>query len=332
MSKDLIPTIDTYKEEGIEFTKITNNVGLSVTFSNYGAAIFSINYLGEEMTFGPKDVKDFLREDVYNGKAIGRVAGRIKGDTIKIGNKSYKLYPNEGKNVLHGGKGALSSKYFSTRIFSTQEHVHVVYTYFSTSLESGFPGNALFEVHYIVHNDIPRVKVKLLSYVTEKGPVSMTSHTYFSLGESNLDNLSLQINASKYLEINPEDLLLGKMSDVPSYLDFRSMKPIMKDINAPELNKGKLNGYDHSFVLDKVTEEIPQVVVEGPKFKVDIYTDFDSVVIYTDNLDQKFVASNSKDKIRRGIAVEPQPCQGFQHYLSRGDEFDHYIRYEFSKK
>ena len=332
MRNDAMPKINNFKRNGVDFVEVTNNVGMTVLFSNLGGSIYSIKYLDEFMTYQTKDMDKFFENGIYNGKTIGRVAGRLEGSVLRIGKKKFELLANEGRHTLHGGKEALSTKLFSQRVFNTTEHVHVVYTYFSHSGESGFPGNALFEVHYIVSNNKPKLKIKLLSYVTEKCPVSLTNHTYFSLGAQNLANAKLQINASKYLEMRSEDLILGKEIDVPSYLDFRKAKAIVKDINRKELNQGKLAGYDHCFVLDKVDEDLPQVILENDKFKVNIFTDFDSVVVYTDNYDQHFEADSSKEATRRGVAVEPQLNPSKDRSLSRGDEFDHFIRYEFSKK
>ena len=327
-----MPKINNYNKCGVEFVSITNNVGMEVTFANLGASIYQIKYLDELMTYQTKNVEDFLLEKNYNGKAIGRVCGRIKGPELKIGKKTYKLCPNEDENVLHGGRAAISSKLFSQRVFNTTEHVHVVYTYFSKAGEDGFPGNALFEVHYIISNNKPKIKIKLLSYVTEKCPISMTLHTYFSLGEENLKNAKLKVNASKYLAIDPKNLLLGSELPLPSYLDFRKTKPVLKDIDNKAINVGGLKGYDHAYIFDKVDENNPQIEMENSKFKVSVYTDFDSTVIYTDNFAPGFEADSSKEKSRRGIAIEPQLNPSKDRLLSRGEEFSYFIRYEFSKK
>lgn len=320
MKNEAIPLIDTYSIDGVEFVVVKNNVGLEVTFANLGGAIYSIKFHDREMVSQVKDVKDFLGDKVRNGKVIGRVAGRIKGNELKIDKKAYKLADNDNGNVLHGGKEGISTKIFSHRVFSTAEHVHVVYTYFSKAGESGFPGNALFEVHYIVPNNRATVKAKLLSYVSETCPVSMSIHTYFSLGEENLDKLAMKIRAKKYLDINPEDLILGQEKDITPCLDFTKTKPVVRDIKDPSINKGRLNGYDHCFIFDKVDEELSQVKIENGKYRIDVYTDFDAAVVFIDN------------KKYRGIAVEPQKNPSKELLLSRNDEFSHFIRYEFSKK
>ena len=332
MRSDILPTINNYRYKDVDFVEITNNVGMKVTFSNLGASIYKIEYLGDLMTYQAKNLDDFMLENVYNGKSIGRVAGRIKDGIVKIGKKSYKIEPNEGKNLLHGGHKGLSNQMFSQRVFNTTEHVHVVYTYFCDSRHSGFPGNALFEVHYIVSNNKPKLKIKLLSYVTEKSPISITNHIYFSLGEKNLDNLKLQIKASKSIDMNQEDLILKEAVDIPSYLDFRKPKLIMKDIKNKNLHTGKLAGYDNFYLFDEKYDEVEKIVLESNKYSLSIFTDFDSAVIYTDNFDPNFEADNSKEKIHRGIAIEPQLNPLGDRYLSRGEEFDHFIRFEFKKK
>ena len=332
MKNDNPPRINNYKSSGIEFIEITNNVGLTLTFTNLGAAIYSIKYDDKLMTYQAKNVEDFLREDVYNGKCLGRVSGRYPSETLIIDNKKFKLHANEGKTVLHGGKGGISSKVFSSRVFNTTEHIHVVYTYFSKAGEAGFPGNALFEVHYILSNNKAKLKTKLLSYVTAKCPISMSSHTFFSLGKDSLKGTKLTVHASKVLDMDPNTLLVKKAVKVPAYLDYSKGKEILKDIDHPELNKGMLKGVDHSYILDEVNEDKAQVTLENDQYKLDIYTDFDSVVVYTDNFDPHFEADNSKLKSRRGVAIEPQLDQSKDRYLSMHDEFSHFIRYEFSKK
>lgn len=331
MRSDTLPTINNFKYKDVDFVEITNNVGMKVTFSNLGASIYKIEYLGKLMTYQAKSLDDFMLERVYNGKSIGRVAGRIKDGLIKIGKKTYKIEPNEGKNVLHGGHKGLSTQMFSQRVFNTTEHVHVVYTYFCDSRHSGFPGNALFEVHYIISNNKPKLKIKLLSYVTEKSPISITNHIYFSLGESNLNNAKLQIKASKVVDMDPVDLILKEEMPIPSYLDFRKPKLIMKDISNKNLHSGKLAGYDNFYLFDEKDDETAKIILENDKFGVSIFSDFDSAVIYTDNFDPNFAADNSKEKIHRGIAIEPQLNPLGDRYLTRGEEFDHFIRFEFSK-
>ena len=124
------------------------------------------------------------------------------------------------------------------------------------------------------------------------------------------------------------DLTLEKEAPVPSYLDFWKSKSLIKDIDAKEINEGKLCGYDHILLLDKNKD----IILENKKFKLNISTDLDSVVFYTDNYDSGFEANNSKCKIRRGVAIEPQLNPLKNRILNPAEEFKHYIKYNFQIK
>lgn len=317
-----------YKENGLDFIEIANNAGLKVIFCSLGASIFSISFSGDYMTYNPKDSKDFLRKNVYHGKTIGRVAGRIKGSKIIIDGTTYKLDTNEGNNILHGGNEGLSKKVFLVKTYTDDEGSHVVYSYFSKDGESGFPGDAKVEVHYLIANNDSSLTIEFNCKVSKKCPISLTNHSYFCLGEKNINNLILKISASNYVLMNNFDLTLKESVPVPYYLDFKNSKSLIKDINVEEINNGKLHGYDHAMLFD----ENGAISLEGKKYKLDISTDYDCVVFYTDNHDVGFEANNSEDIIRRGIALEPQLNPLKNRILKPGIEYKHFIKYFFKKR
>lgn len=320
--------IKEFKENNLEFIKVKNNAGLEVTFCSLGAAIFSISFSGDFMTYNPKNSREFHRKNVYHGKTIGRVAGRITGNKITIDDKTYILAANEGENVLHGGNGAFSEKVFSSKTYSDNQYTHVVYSYLSKDGESGFPGEATVEVCYLIANDEPSLIVEFNCKVSKKCPISLTNHSYFCLGEKNIDNLKLKVDASKYILMNNNDLTLKETTPVPSYLDFRDFKSLVEDINVKEINQGKLCGYDHILLLDKNGE----VVLESTKYKMNISTDLDTIVFYTDNYDARFEANNSNEILRRGVALEPQLNPLKDRILKPGEEYRHFIKYSFQNK
>ena len=329
MNKTLIK--ETYHAH-LAFIKVVNGVGLTVIFCSLGASIFSIDYLGEKMTYNPKNIRDFLRKNVYHGKTIGRVAGRIKDSKIVIKNKTIKLASNEGVNTLHGGKGAISEKAFKHLIKKYDDKVQILFSYLSRDCEAGFPGDARIEICYTIYNKEAKIDIDLSCKVSETCPISLTNHSYFCLAEHNINNLSLYVNASQFIEMNPINLVMERAKEVPSFLDFRSLKPLINDIDHKEMNVGMLKGYDHFLLLDKQEDEKPQISLENSKFRLDIFTDFDGVVIYTDNYDPKFKANNSKEKIRRGIAIEPQLNSLGDRLLNKNELFKHYITYRFEEK
>ena len=324
--------IKEYKQDDISFIQVTNKIGFVVTFASLGAAMFSIDFLGKSMTYEPKNTRDFLRKNVYHGKTIGRVAGRIEGNELTIDGVTYKLNANEKGNVLHGGSEGFSSREFASRTFIDDNFIHVIYSYLSKDGESGFPGDINLEVHYFVSINKPELKVEYTCTTNKKCPISLTNHSYFCLGETSVDDLNLQINASKLVLMNNEDLTIVGSAPVPSYLDFRKLKRIGDEINIPEINQGKLKGYDHILLLDKVETDNPQVRLVNSKYELDIFTDLDAVVFYTDNYDAGFIANNSDEKIRRGIALEPQLNPLNNRILNPGETYKHFITYRFEQK
>lgn len=317
-----------YRENGLEFIQVTNNAGLEVTLCSLGAAIFSITFLGDFMTYNPKHSQEFLRKNVYHGKTIGRVAGRITGNKIVIDRKSYTLDANENGNVLHGGNGAISEQVFNYKINYGSKQTLVTFSYLSKSGESGFPGDAAIEVHYLIANDEPSLSIKFNCTISEKCPISLTNHSYFCLGEKNINNLVLKVDASKYVLMNNNDLTLKEAAPVPSYLDFRNSKSLIEDINVKEINEGRLCGYDHVLLLDNNGS----VTLENTKYKLNISTDLDTIVFYTDNYDAGFEANNSQDKLRRGVAIEPQLNPLEDRILKPTRIYKHYIKYNFQSK
>lgn len=320
--------IKEYKENGLEFVKVINNKGLEIIFCSLGASIFSISFLGDFMTYNPKNTREFLRKNVYHGKTIGRVAGRITGNKITIDDKTFNLDANENGNVLHGGNGGFSKKIFLAKTYADDKYSHIVYSYLSQDGESGFPGECTVEVHYLIPNDETSLTVEFNCKVNKKCPISLTNHSYFCLGENNINNLKLKIDASNYVLMDNNDLTLKEAAPVPSYLDFRNQKSLIEDIDAKEINEGKLCGYDHVLLLDNNGS----VTLESTKYKLNISTDLDTIVFYTDNYDAGFEANNSQDKLRRGVAIEPQLNPLKDRILKPDRIFHHYIQYIFRQK
>ena len=73
------------------------NEKLEVTLCDLGASIFRIRFDNQDMVLSPIREDDFLKEDVYYGKTIGRICGRVIRDN---------------QIILHGGHHGLSNQIF----------------------------------------------------------------------------------------------------------------------------------------------------------------------------------------------------------------------------
>ena len=98
------------------FIKVTNNDDFEVVLSSNGASIYSIKL--DNVFLTQTHISKELHKKGYLGKTIGRVANRIKGNTILVQGVEYKLESNEGPNTLHGALMSLSC--FLSQIGQTQ--------------------------------------------------------------------------------------------------------------------------------------------------------------------------------------------------------------------
>ena len=323
--------IKTFEKENLKFIEVTNNSHMVITLCDLGASLFSIVYDDAEMLYRPKYIKDFARNDVYHGKTIGRVAGRVKDSIIEIDGHVYHLAANEDNKTLHGGIDGLSNQKFKYVVKENKRSTSITFSYLSKAGESGFPSNALIKVRYEIANDKPDIKIVLDCSLDGKCPISLTNHSYFCLGDAGVNNLSLQVKAAKYLQLDPKDLIFTKSKVVPAYLDFRKEKKLNKDIDNKEINNGMLKGFDHCWVFDKVNPNISQITLKNERYQLNISTSLDAVVIYTDNFAPGFVASNSNLEARRGIAIEPQLDRTKSILFDKNRRFHHFIKYKFKK-
>ena len=282
-----------------KYIYVTNG-NLNVVLSCLGAAIVEIKYDDDLLTMTPINYDDLNREDIYYGKTIGPVANRVKDGLIKIDNKIYYLPLNEKGISNHSGKAGLSNQMFDASI--DEEKVIFIY---KTHM---FDGDMTFKVIYSFAID-NQITIDYEVRTTNKAVLSLTNHTFFTLGESCVDNLSININVDQYIESDKETLLP------------LSIKPYTQDIN---LNGGT---YDSCFLLkDK------RVVLESTKYRLIIDGNYPCVQIYTDNFEDDVLVKNTSLKTRRAVAIEPEDNLLEKTLINKDEIYHRYIVYSFTLK
>ena len=273
---------------------------LKIVLSCLGASIVEIKYDDDLLTMTPINYNDLNREDIYYGKTIGPIANRIKDGLIKIDNKNYYLPLNEKGISNHSGKAGLSNQMFDVSI----KEEKVIFTY-KTHM---FDGDITFNVIYSFTLD-NQIKIDYEVRTTNKALLSLTNHTFFTLGESCVDYLSINVDANQYIECDRETLLP------------LSIRPVAERIN---LNGGT---YDNCFLLkDK------RVVLESTKYQLIIQSDFPCVQIYTDNFEDGILVKNASSKTRRAIAIEPEDNLLEKTLINKDEIYHRYIIYSFNIK
>lgn len=318
--------IKEYSKNNLKFIELKNEK-LKLTLCDLGASIFSVIFNNELMIMTPQNEEDFLLGNIYHGKTIGRTGNRIKGNIITIDGEDFKIKNNEGLNTLHGGVDGISTKYFDYKIIEGVKQTKVLFKYTSKNKESGYPGTLKLKIMYLMPENGSKFKIKFEAKTTKPTLCNLTNHSYFIMGEKSLDNISLKVNASNYLECNSEDLLPIQKSPVNKALDFRKYKKITKDIE--KVRFGKANGYDHNFYFDEITTK-PQVFLKTSNYTLKIRTDFGCCQFYTDNWPNDSIKwVNLGGGTNRSIAVEPQDDFLNRKILRPSEKYSRYISYEF---
>lgn len=301
------------KNSAIKYIKLGNKDLLEVTFCTLGASIYSIRFHHRLMTLTPKRKRDFALSYVYHGKTIGPVCGRIKNGQLFIKDKEYDFMPNEGENTLHGGPSGLSNQIFEHTLI--ENGIRFVYT----------DNKGRYVVEYHLNEDTLRIDYHI--YPIQETPLAITNHSYFTLGNRNILKTKLQIKASKFIEVNPIDMIPERVKAVPTCLNFNTPRNIGRCINNLYLKNSKTNGYDHSLILDETGN---QILLENKKYRLSIVSDFTAVQIYSDNYNEGVEMFGTKEKVYRGIAIEPQDSQLERNSYS--NTYNRFIEYHFYQK
>jgi len=308
---------------------VINIKEIEVVLCDLGASIYSIKFDNKLMTLTPSKKDDFMKENIYHGKTIGRVANRLPGNKVIIGDREYELANNEGPNTLHGGTGALSAQKFEYKVIENKDNINVIFTYLDKEKKQGFAGDLNVIVEYLItHNS---VTITFKCSTNKLTMCSLTNHAYFTLGTQSLDELELQIKASKFLHPNPSDLLPLEIRNVDKIMDFSQPHKITDYIDNSYLMNSKTKGYDHYYYFDEINTKHANILLKNNKYQMKIFTDYSGTQIYTDNYVIKEEFSQSGNKTRRGIAIEPSESQKELHYLNKDQNYQKFIRYEFIK-
>jgi len=216
--------------------RLSNDKGLQVSVTNYGATIVSImmpdkNGFTENIVLGYKDLQGYIADTFYLGTTVGRVANRINKGLLPVNGKVYQLPINEPSNDchLHGGKTGFNKQVFNVvEEVMTESVVGISLEYNSPDMEEGYPGNLTLKVTFTVNNN-NELFIDYSAFSDADTHVNPTNHSYFNLSGRKISGASqaLFINADSILETTPHYIPTGNINPVDGTKhDFRTMKKI----------------------------------------------------------------------------------------------------------
>jgi len=300
---------------------ISNNSGMVVAVTNYGAIITSIvvpdrDGKPTDVALGFDNLDQYLQKHPHFGGLIGRYGNRIGGAAFTIDGQRYTLAANNGENNLHGGPIGFDKYLHKGETFETEDTAGVIMSRVSPHMESGFPGALHYSVYYTL-TDENELIITYEATTDQPTHVNLTNHTYFNLaGEGNGDILSteLMIKSSHLTAVNEQLIPTGELYPVAGTpFDFRSSKALGADIDKADPQLALGGGYDHNFVLDNPihsTEHAATAYDGRSGIEMEMHTTEPGVQLFSaNNLDGSLVGKSGKAYPYRGAF-----CLETQHY------------------
>ena len=297
---------------------LTGASGMEACVTNYGGRLVSLMAHGRDgemldVVLGHDSIADYLKIDGNFGALIGRYGNRIKDGRFTLNGSAYTLPRNDAGNCLHGGPAGFHHAVWDA---TQPDDSTLVLNLASPDGDAGFPGNVDIRVTYTLRSD-SALAIRYEATTDRPTVLNLTNHTYFNLsGHPENDILSelVYINADAYTPVDSGIMTTGQIlpvEDTP--LDFRSPKPVGRDIAAghPQLINGR--GYDHNFVLatgGDINTIAATVHDPASGITMDVYTDQPGLQFYTGNFLDATVKGKKGIPYPRRAAI----CLETQHY------------------
>lgn len=344
-TKDFAAEVD-----GKQTALITLKAGdLVMQVTNFGARVVSLwvpdkDGKYDDVVLGYNNIDSYINNkgERFLGAVVGPYANRIANGTYTIGEETYNFPKNNFGQTLHGGDMGLDMVVWDVDAVTDST---VVFSYTHKDGQEGMPGNLKICMTYqLMSNNA--FSVGYHAHTDKATHVNLSHHSFFNLkGEGNgtINDHILYINGSKTTPVNEVLIPTGEIADVTGTpFDFRTPKPIGQDLEIENEQLTNGAGYDHNWVLDRMTEDEIELVatVHEPvsgRF-MEVYTDQPALQFYGGN----FFDGTTEGKYgrplryRESLALETQKYPDSPNHenfpstlLNPGEQYDHTCIYRF---
>lgn len=315
-----------YEGEEIKRFTLSNQYGMRVSVTNWGAYVTSIvvpdkKGAFEDVVLGYDSADEYVHDCCYNGATVGRFANRIAGGHFRIDGKPVQLSVkrdggNKG-NHAHGGEVGFNKKLWHAR----QVRGGVEMRYLSLDGEEGYPGNANVTVLYRL-NANNEFTVSFSATSDKTTPVNLISHIYFNLTgnqKRDIEQHKLRVDASDLVQVKKGLLPTGKLTRVEGTPFDLTIAATLHERLTSEHEQLKLangqdkthGGFDHTWVFNRYDGKLQhQVQLYEPDSGrvLDILTTQPGVHVYTGNfMNGSAIGKQGKAMtFRSGVALETQ--------------------------
>lgn len=302
-------TFGNYQNQDIFLYTLSNDNGMEVKISNYGATITSLvvpkkNGELQNIACGFDALEGYFSETYkgnspYFGSTVGRYCSQIKDSKFTLNGKTYQLADNCGDNNLHGGVVGFDKKVWSAEVIDKSS---IRMSLKSKDLEEGFPGNVDVSVVFSLNNN-NELSIDYSATPDADTPLSLTNHTYFNLSgfSETVENHIAQVNTDKRLAMDNTGAATGEIVNLEGEVDdLRAGKRI------GDVHDAMGDGFEHFYVFDNPNEALKHVASISSKeggLTLDVSTTEPCMLLYT--------GKYTSDELTRGNGEQYGKYRGF---------------------
>lgn len=313
---------------------LTNNKGLAVVVSSFGAGVRSISLNGKKLILELNREQDYQDSPMYFGKTLGRVCGRTTKNVL-IDGSTFEVLADENDIALHGGESlSFSYKDFKSSLNATRYNKSVIFSYLSRDLENGYPGNLKVDIIYTLDNDENKLTINFRAKTDKPTIVNLTNHIYWAINDDGLDKQYLFVDAKNISSFESGSLLIDGERSVPEDYDFSSLSSLKEKLDKIVADEDSLRTIDHTYLFSGIRTDVPRIILTDKKIKVSCYTDYEASNIYTDLTRNPVSFANGKNFYtmdRRAIAIEPQKFIKGDLLLKPDEEYNKFVTYKIEE-
>ncbi len=322
---------------------LDNGKGLSAQILSLGGIIKNLFFDGVDVVFGRDSMDEYSRNNGYYGALIGRNSNRIENAEFTLNGNTYKLYANNGRNNLHGGKIGFDKKIWAAQMIDAEEP-SLILTLHSPDGDEGFPGNLDVKVTYTLTED-NAISIHYEGVCDADTVLNMTNHSYFNMNghaSGSVDNHTLWIDSDFYTPNSDECMPWGEVLSVKGTpFDFTQNTKMSEHFSSDHNQVTDFDGFDHNFVLNGYGYRLSaRLTGDKTGITMEMYTDCSGVQLYTCN--KPYTDRVCKDGAIYGlhgaVCLETQSFPNslkYSHFpngiLRKGQKYDTTTIYKFIK-
>ncbi|MFC6165048.1 aldose epimerase family protein [Lactiplantibacillus dongliensis] len=310
--------------DGQPVTRYTliNDQQTRISVLSYGGTWqeFVVNEDGVEkpLIWSLDSMADYQRVGFCLCQSIGRVAGRIGGAQFNIDGQTYHVDMNEKTHSLHGGAHGFNTLHFAGELSQTADSASVTLRRHIDHTEDNYPGNLDVQIKFTLTND-NRVSIAFTGDTDAATLFNPTNHVYWNTTDdrTSLAQQWLQIHSATHLEFNDTKIPTGKRFSVKdTAYDFNYPQPVQDSLNQLKVETDKIEFDDAYEVTPSADQPIASVGDLAGKRRVDLYSDRNSLIIYTAN---PFDQDQQNQHHYNALATEAQTLPDAINHTGFGD-------------